>query len=110
MAMRSSADDCEVLPILSTMISRTLFAPFPLSLSHTRLDCTWIKIIPEDGEIKFIGKRLRALLMSHVVVGGDESGVPHVLNRAAGPASQSRYPEVKQLAGIAQAVFQSPPV
>lgn len=61
------------------MIPRTLFARFALSLSHTRLDCTLIKFIPEDSEITFIGKRLRALLMSHIVVGGDESGLPHVL-------------------------------
>jgi hypothetical protein len=90
------------------MISRILFARLPLSLSHTRLDCAWIKIIPEDSEIKFIGKHLRALLMSHVVVGGDEGGVRSPKSKiflAVGPSSQSRYPEVKQLAGIAQPVL-----
>jgi len=32
------------------MIPRIWFARLALSLSHTRLDCTWIKIIPEDNE------------------------------------------------------------
>jgi hypothetical protein len=61
------------------MIPRIWFARLALSLSHTRLDCTWIKIIPEDNEIRFIGKHLHMhLMMSSSVVTRAES---HVLNQ-----------------------------